>query len=87
MAAEWEPRDSIEQSDHGAGGGRALCSGCGRAEPFGLGGLYLQGQQQAGRSNVFCQTQSGDMTTRSKTLGPTMLPYELHPLFHGNVLV
>lgn len=64
VASEWEAAVSIVQSDHGATWRRAVFSSCNGFEAFWLRGLCLQGRQQAGGSNVLCQTEGADVTVR-----------------------
>lgn len=67
VASRWEASVWIVQSDHGAKRRRTLFFGCGWFGAFWLWDLRVQGQQQTGRSNVLCQTESGDVTVRETT--------------------
>lgn len=62
VASERQAGVWIEQSDRGATGGRPLFSCSGWSEAFWLWGLRVQSKQQAGGSDVLCQTQSDDVT-------------------------
>lgn len=62
VASEREAGVWIVQSDHGATWRRDLLSGPGWSEAVWLRGLCVQGQQQAGGSDVLCQTDSADVT-------------------------